>query len=325
MRSAAPSSDTIIGNSAANTLTGRSGLDTLTGNAGNDTFLDTRAGLNGDTITDFVGGDRIVFSDATLASFTFSLSGTTLNYTGGSLTLGAIVGPIVASAAAGGGVQLTTRDAHGDFNGDGRSDILWRDNTGALTTALGQANGGFASNASNFWTTIPTSWQVIGSGDFNGDGRDDILWRDNAGATTSWLGQANGSFAGNDTNFYTTIPTSWQVVGIGDFNGDGRDDLLWRNGSTGQTTDWLGQANGSFAGNDANAFSTIGSSWQVAGTGDFNGDGRDDILWRDNTGAMTTSLGQSQWRLCQQCVELLDDDPDQLADCRQRRLQRRRP
>ncbi len=81
--------------------------------------------------------------------------------------------------------------------------------------------------------------------------------------STNWLGQANGSFIGNDTNFYTTISTSWQVEGIGDFNGDGRDDLLWRNGSTGQTTDWLGQANGSFIGNDANALSTIGSTWQV--------------------------------------------------------------
>ncbi|HEX6410061.1 MAG TPA: VCBS repeat-containing protein, partial [Sphingomicrobium sp.] len=153
--------------------------------------------------------------------------------------------------------------ATGDFNGDGRSDILWRDNTGAMTTSLGQANGGFASNAANFWTTIPNSWQIVGSGDFNGDGRDDILWRNNLGATTNWLGQANGGFVGNDTNFYTTIPTSWQVEGIGDFNGDGRDDLLWRNGSTGQTTDWLGQANGSFIGNDANAFSTIATNWQV--------------------------------------------------------------
>ena len=115
-----------------------------------------------------------------------------------------------------------------------------------------------------FGTTIPTSWLVIGTGDFNGDGRDDILWRNpTTGETTNWLGQANGSFSGNDFSFYTTASTSWQVDGIGDFNGDGRDDILWRNPSTGQTTDWLGQTNGSFIGNDANALSTIGPSWQV--------------------------------------------------------------
>jgi hypothetical protein len=296
-------SDVIIGNSAANVLTGLAGVDTLTGGSGNDTFRDTKAGLNGDTITDFAIGDRIVITDATLAGFTFSLSGTTLNYTGGSLRLGTPVsGTITASAAASGGVQLvistTTMppagDARNDFNGDGRSDILWRDNTGALTTSLGQANGGFASNAANFWSSMPVSWQVAGTGDFNGDGRDDILWRNGStGQTTDWLGQANGGFVGNDANFYATIPTSWNVVGIGDFNGDGRDDILWRNPSTGQTTDWLGQANGGFVGNDANALSTIGTSWQVAATGDFNGDGRSDILWRDNTGAVTTALGQA--------------------------------
>jgi hypothetical protein len=80
---------------------------------------------------------------------------------------------------------------------------------------------------------------------------------------TTSLGQANGSFASNASNFRTTIPTSWQIVGSGDFNGDGRDDLLWRNPSPGQTTDWLGQANGSFAGNDANALSAIATNWQV--------------------------------------------------------------
>ena len=289
--------DTIIGNAADNRLSGRLGNDTLTGGAGSDTFQDSRAGLNGDTITDLTIGDRIVFTDATLGSFTFSFSGTTLTYAGGSLTLNSpVMGTFVASAAAGGGVQLTIQPYHARnaFNGDGRSDILWRDSSGAVTNSLGQANGGFASNAANFWTTIPTSWSVIGTGDFNGDARADLLWRNpTTGEITNWLGQANGSFVGNDTNFYTTIPTSWQVVGTGDFNGDGRDDLLWRNGSTGQTTNWLAQANGSFVGNDANALSTIGTSWQVAATGDFNGDNRSDILWRDNTGAMTTALGQA--------------------------------
>ena len=58
-------------------------------------------------------------------------------------------------------------------------------------------------------------------------------------------------------------PAGRSIVGSGDFNGDGRDDLLWRNPSTGQTTDWLGQPNGSFVGNDANALSTIATNWQV--------------------------------------------------------------
>ena len=161
----------IIGNSAANVLTGSAGADTLTGGPGNDTFQDTTAGLNGDTITDFAMGDRIVITDATLAGFTFSLSGTTLNYTGGSVRLGTPVsGTITASAAASGGVQLiistTTTppagDARNDFNGDGRSDILLRHSSGTLTNWLGTANGSFAEEQEQalFAQALPTSWQV---------------------------------------------------------------------------------------------------------------------------------------------------------------------
>jgi Ca2+-binding RTX toxin-like protein len=86
-------SDTLIGNSVANLLSGRGGGDILTGGLGNDTFQDTAANLNGDIITDLGVGDRIVFTDASLANFTFTLSGSTLTFGGGSLTIqGGIIG-----------------------------------------------------------------------------------------------------------------------------------------------------------------------------------------------------------------------------------------
>ena len=62
-----------------------------------------------------------------------------------------------------------------------------------------------------------------------------------------------------------------------DFDGDGKQDLLWRNTSTGQVGVWL--MNGSTATSAAN----IGSpalSWRIINTGDFNGDGKSDILWQ---------------------------------------------
>jgi serralysin len=100
--------DTIIGNAVANTLTGGPGSDVLTGGPGADMFRDTAAGLNGDTIVDFSTGDSIIFTDANATTFTFSVSGNTLTFTGGSLTLTTVpTGTIVASPAPGGGVQLT--------------------------------------------------------------------------------------------------------------------------------------------------------------------------------------------------------------------------
>ncbi|MEO7410485.1 MAG: hypothetical protein ABIU10_04090, partial [Sphingomicrobium sp.] len=160
--------DTINGGIGDDILTGGPNTDLLTGGGGNDTFIDTKANLSGDTITDLSIGDKIIFSDATLAGFAFNLSGNTLTYTGGSLTLTGGALQLAASAASGGGVQLLVQaivplpinDVRNDFNGDGRSDILWRSTTGQLSDWLGQANGGFIGNDANASTNVPTIWHV---------------------------------------------------------------------------------------------------------------------------------------------------------------------
>jgi hypothetical protein len=295
--------DILIGNSVANILRGSGGTNTMTGGAGDDSFLGTIAQLNGDTITDFGFGDRIVFTDATMQSFTFSVFGSTLSYFGGTLTLaGGVLGNLVASAAAGGGVALSLAspvpsmnnalfvDGRGDFNGDGRDDILWRNNGGTVTDWLGQTNGGFIGNGDSLYATVGLDWHVQGTGDFNGDGRDDVLWRNNGGTVTDWFGQKDGGFVGNG-GLYMTVSDEWHIVGTGDFNGDGKDDVLWR-GDNGIVTDWLGQANGTFFSNNGSVFNAAGLDWHIIGTGDFNGDGRDDILWRNEGGTVTNWLGQ---------------------------------
>ena len=287
----------LIGGNGNDTLTGAAGSDLLSGGAGNDIFRDTAVGLSGDTLTDFATGDNIIFTDATLAGFTFNLSGNTLTYSGGSLTLQSFIGPLIASTAAGGGVQLTVgtaaiNDVRNDFNGDGRSDILWRNVDGQMSNWLGQANGGFVQNNANAADVVPSAWQIAGTGDFNGDGRDDILWRNVDGQLSNWLATAAGGFTQNNANAAVVVPTSWQVVGTGDFNGDGRDDILWRN-TDGTVSNWLGTASGGFTPNDTNAARFVPTSWTVVGTGDFNGDGRDDILWRNDNGQLSNWLGQA--------------------------------
>jgi hypothetical protein len=289
--------DTLDGGAGNDILSGGSGADTLIGGSGIDTFSNTVAGLNGDTITDFSTGEKIVIIDANIASFQFSLSGHTLTYTGGSLTLTSVPSAvsIVASAATGGGVQLTAvpHPAHNDFNGDGRSDILWRNDSGRVTDWLGQAgSGGFVSNFANADANAGTDWHIDGTGDFNGDGRYDVLWRNDNGDVTNWLGDANGGFASNFGNAYYQVDNSWHIAGTGDFNGDGRSDVLWRNDS-GRVTDWLGNANSGLSGNFANADANAGTDWHIEGTGDFNGDGRSDILWRNDNGDVTNWLGNA--------------------------------
>jgi hypothetical protein len=296
--------DQLFGNAGADILTGNSGLDMLIGGSGADTFRDTRAGLNGDTITDFRAGDKIILTDATFSSFAFNVSGSTLTYSGGTVTLtnGVTGGTLVASAASGGGVQLTiqVRDVADDFNGDGHSDLLFGNsgpNASVFTNWLGQPKGSLTDNSANLFAFLPPEWKVAGTGDFNGDGRDDILWGntgDEASVFTNWLGQESGGLLDNSSNLYAFLPSEWQVAGTGDFNGDGRDDVLWQNtGDVSVFTNWLGQSNGSLADNSANFFSFLEAEWHIAATGDFNGDGRDDILWQRDGGAFTNWLGKS--------------------------------
>ena len=192
--------------------------------------------------------------------------------------------------------------ATGDFNGDGRSDILWRNDDGTIADWLGNRAGGFSRTAAST-TATPTDWSIVGAGDFNGDGRTDILWRNGAGTITDWLGTASGDFTRNWANAAANVSLGLQVAGTGDFNGDGREDILWRS-AAGVITDWLGQANGGFTNNSSVAASGVPASWTIVGTGDFNGDGRDDILWRNDAGTVTDWLGGASGAFTQNWANL---------------------
>jgi len=181
----------------------------------------------------------------------------------------------------------------GDFNGDGRDDILWRNaTTGTVVDWLSNGDGTFASNDAHTGEVIPTNWHIVGTADFNGDGFDDILWRSENGTVTDWLGQADGGFTNNQGNTGQIIPMDWAIVATGDFNGDGFGDVLWRN-YEGTVTDWLGQADGGFVNNHANTGQVVPYNWNIVGTGDYNGDGFDDVLWQSLTGTITYWAGQA--------------------------------
>lgn len=275
--------DKMNGFAGDDVITGGGGSDVLTGGGGNDTFKDATYNLGGDTITDFDLGDKIIVTDADISNFSFNLSGTRLQFSGGVMTLSApIAGHLVARAAITGGVELTiaTEPTHNDFNGDLRSDLLWRSADGSMADWVAKP-GGFAGA---WGTLVPLEWTIAGTGDFNGDGRSDILWRNQTGAMANWSGATNGGFT---PVWGTTVSTDWHIVGAGDFNGDGKGDILWRN-DNGAMADWLGAANGGFT---PSWGTTVSSDWHVESTGDFNGDGRVDILWRSDGGAVADWLG----------------------------------
>jgi hypothetical protein len=177
----------------------------------------------------------------------------------------------IANSAALGLSGATT-----DFNGDGKSDILWRDSaTGEVIIWLMDGT----TIASSGSPGAPGSdWSIQGIGDFDGDGKSDILWRDTAtGETAIWL--MNGTTIASSGSPGTPGP-DWSIQGVGDFNGDGKADILWRNTATGEIAIWL--MNGTTIASSGGA-GAPGLDWSVQGVGDFNGDGKADILWRDTT------------------------------------------
>ena len=168
-----------------------------------------------------------------------------------------------------------------DFNGDGKTDILWR-NKSTGQNVVWFMNGAAFSSYSWIDTVTDTNWQIVGTGDFNGDGKTDILWRNKISSqNVIWL--MNGTIYSNYVELLQVPDNNWQIVGTGDFNGDGKTDILWRHKSTGQNVVWY--MNGATYSSYAEIMQVTDTNWEIVGTGDFNGDGKTDIVWRNkNTG-----------------------------------------
>ena len=158
-----------------------------------------------------------------------------------------------------------------DFNGDGYSDILWRDVGGDV--AIWFMHGGTIQGSASSGN-VATNWSIVGTRDFNYDYVPDLLWRDTAGDVMIWLMNNNGSVSQHSV--LGNLATSWSVAGTGSFTGHGEGDILWRD-TSGNVKIWF--MNG-FSVSEV-PVTNVPTIWSVAGIGDFNGDSYSDILWHD--------------------------------------------
>jgi RHS repeat-associated protein len=194
----------------------------------------------------------------------------------------------------------------GDFNGDGQADLflqameLDNANLAYLSNSKGRFNSYYQAwdNSSIDWT--PDSHKIY-PGDFNGDGRTDLFLQ-SVEEDEDWnyvfIAEGDGSFPTDPSQGWDNSNIPWDKskrhIILGDFNGDGRTDIL----AQAQSAEYgnylyLADESGHF-GDSHQSWSSSEYNWdreqRYIITGDYNGDGKTDILLQGRSDDLATIL-----------------------------------
>ncbi len=203
----------------------------------------------------------------------------------------------VPSDARAGAETIRRGIVTGAFDGDGRDDVAYVGRcAGGGRCWLVHPSDGAAPGPVQEWG-VPPFYADIGqllAGDVNGDGLDDIVARSACDGRDCWLVQfstGTGFAAPTPAGDGAYFSESTEALGIGlaDVTGDGMDDLVYRGFCGKRRPCWrvqqstgAGFASGMSWGNTTGfAGTTLAFGFR---TGDLNGDGRDDILYRGECG-----------------------------------------
>lgn len=192
----------------------------------------------------------------------------------------------------------------GDVNKDGRADLIWNevDGSNSVNVGLGQTDGTFKylatqKNSTDSW---PRAYETL-TGDVDGDGRTDLIWKAKMGRSASYstfsfyvgLARGGGTFEFRQGQNHPSGGGTSQddKALVGDFNGDGRSDLLWLPAQSVQpggsdtrvTTVYLGHGlpSGAFEFRTEQTLTekVLDSGMLIdALAGDINKDGRSDLI-----------------------------------------------
>ena len=177
--------------------------------------------------------------------------------------------------------QAVESVAHNDMDGDGRSDLVWR-NSGTGTIVYWSAANPAVST--KVVVTMPSRFPLsrmtlVGTGVISAWFTSDLLLQDPVDGMVYDL-YANGTgYTASATGWCCTLGSPWRLAGVGDFDGDTFSDLVYRDQVSGanwwfSSLEWYGLSSLAPVSNLA---------WKVAGVGNFDGDNVSDLLWRNAT------------------------------------------
>jgi len=170
--------------------------------------------------------------------------------------------------------------------------IDWKNKVGNLTGNASGVNSivwyapelyalGVWTDGTETWVELSNqfggdAWKLIGCGDFDGDGKDQVVMALNGGEVYYTVG------IDGVASELATSDSGWEVRAIGDFSGDGKDDIVAFHAETGIVAFW--------SDGDSSKWSQLGqldaNDWFVVGCGDYNGDAKDDLLVRQYSTGM---------------------------------------
>jgi FG-GAP-like repeat len=165
----------------------------------------------------------------------------------------------------------------GDVTGDGRADLFLQDTATGSTYFVNIASG--TPVLGTVTTNVTADWVMIDQGDVTGDGTIDVLLRNRATGFMVYADMGTGGVFERWVNAINVGTTDWRTIGFGDFDRDGVSDIAIQN-----TTNGLTYFANFDAGGTQNGWGYIagglGTTWIGKASGDFNGDGFDEMIFQ---------------------------------------------